>query len=121
MNNNENKIKQSIETIFENIDIISKTNTTIGEPIYSGDDMIIPLTDINYYTLFAGGEYGKMNILSKNKSFPYSIGNGSIINIKPTAFLIKNSKGEYSIINTASNSYEKIADSIVQYMKCLVK
>lgn len=120
MEKENNRIKQSIETIFENIDNLTKINTVIGEPIYSGEDMIIPLTDVNCYTLFAGGEYGKMNIMCKNKNFPYSIGNGSIVNLKPSAFLIKNGKGEYSIINTASNSYEKVAESIIQYMKCIL-
>ena len=66
--------------------------------------------------LSGGGEYGNTTIFSKNKELPFSAGNGAIVSLKPSGFLIRDKKEEYSMVS-ADNSYDKALDKITRIIE----
>ena len=112
-----NRINETCKTTLENIDKLIDVNSIIGEPIILDKTKIIPITTISIFNLLGGGEYGKINLLNKNNNLPYSIGNGSIINVKPLAFIVKKENENIEILNVASTDYEKIIDKVSNLIK----
>ena len=111
-----NKINKTIETTLKNISNLIDTNTVIGKPIKTEDgELIFPVSKVTIGVLSGGGEYGKINIFSKNKDLPFSAGNGAIISIKPSGFFIKNGK-KYSIISTPNTPYEKLIEKTADFL-----
>ena len=107
---NENKINKTIETTLKNISNLIDTNTVIGKPIKIDDgELIFPISKVTIGVLSGGGEYGKINIFSKNNELPFSAGNGAIVSVKPNGFFIKNGK-KYSIISIPNSPYEKLIE-----------
>lgn len=82
----------------------------VGKPIKTDDgSIIIPLSKVTVGVLAGGGEYGKINIFKKGSDLPYSAGNGTIVSVKPCAFLYKDGK-TYKVLTIADNAYEKLID-----------
>lgn len=116
------KINTAIDSALKNIGALIDVNTVVGMPISVPDgSLIIPLSKVTFGILAGGGEYGKISIFSKSDELPYSIGNGSIVSIKPCGFLIKSANSDYKIISFSGNSYEslidKASDFITNYSK----
>ena len=112
-----NRINETYKTTLENLKKVLDVNTVIGDTIKIDNSYILPITNISLYTMIGGGEYGKINLFTKNTNLPYSIGNGSIINIKPIAFLVKNQEQDIKLINISTTDYEKILDKISNVIK----
>jgi len=53
-NNNNNKFKSNLETLFGSLDDFISTKTVVGEPIHIGDVIMLPLIDV-FFGLGAGG------------------------------------------------------------------
>ena len=107
---NENKVNKSIETTLKNISNFVDVNSVIGKPIKTDDgQLIFPVSKVTVGVLSGGGEYGKINIFSKNNELPFSAGNGAIISIKPSGFFIKNGDN-FSMVSIPNNGYEKLID-----------
>ncbi|MDY6367932.1 MAG: spore germination protein GerW family protein [Clostridia bacterium] len=108
--NNSNKIEEVVSTAMDNLQKIITANTVVGTAIKTEDgDFLYPVSKICFGVLTGGGEYGKNGIFTKNKTYPFSAGNGSFAYVKPCGFLIKNEKGEYKII-AEQNSLDYIVD-----------
>ncbi len=105
-----NKINKVIETTLKNLNGLIDVNTVVGKPISTDNgEYILPISKVTVGVLMGGGEYGKLNIFKKNEDLPYSAGNGAIISVKPTGFLIKEN-GTYKMISVAESPYEKFVE-----------
>ncbi len=75
-------------TSLNNFTEILNANTVIGTPIETKDSTIIPVVKITVGAIGGGGEYGDIKLFSKEKTHPFAGGNGNIINIAPSGFLV---------------------------------
>ncbi len=106
----ESKINGVLQETFKNLRELADVNTIIGQPYITPDgEQIFPISKIIIGVVCGGGEYGKMGIFTKNKDFPFSVGNGSIISVKPCGFLIKNNC-DYKIVSMGTEPFEKLID-----------
>ena len=118
----ENRINTVVETAMKNLNESLDVNTVIGKPIKDDDgSIIIPITKVMLGILTGGGEYGKKGIFSSSSDLPFSAGNGSIISLKPCAFLIKEKNEGYKLLNVSDNSidaiFNKISDELFNVVK----
>ena len=112
-----NRIDKIVETTLKNLSNMIDVNTVIGKPVKTDDgEYILPVSKVTVGVLVGGGEYGKINIFKSSSDLPYSAGNGAIISIKPSGFLIKDGNG-YKILNVAEKSYEKMFDKITELIE----
>ena len=118
MRERDNRISQSIDSSLKNLRDIIDANAVIGKPVLFGDETIIPLSKITFFSLAGGGEYGKIGIFKKGEDLPFSAGNGAVVSMKPCAFLVKNG-GEFKILSVAENSYEKLLDKTTEILSTL--
>lgn len=63
-------------------------NSVIGTPIETKDATIIPVAKVIIGSIGGGGEYGEIKVFTKDKSHPFAGGNGSIVNVTPSGFLV---------------------------------
>lgn len=112
-----NKFTETIETSITKLSQIMDTNVIIGKPLKIDDDVIIPISKITSFSLSGGGEYGKTNFFKRNDELPYSLGNSSIVNVKPCGFIVKDKNSSYKLISMEQTSYEKIAQKISDLIK----
>ena len=109
----ENRINAVVETAMKNLNESLDVNTVVGKPIKGEDgSIIIPITKIMLGILTGGGEYGKKGIFSSSSDLPFSAGNGSIISLKPCAFLIKEKGEDFKLLNVSDNSFDAIFSSL---------
>lgn len=112
-----NRIEEVVNSAMENLSELIDVNTVIGKPIITADsDYIFPIAKSVIGTLSCGGEYGKINLFKNSSDLPFSAGNGSIVSLKPCAFLIKKANGEYSMLNVDESSQEKIIEKASQFL-----
>ncbi len=113
---NENKINDAIVSTLKNLSNLVDVNTVIGKPIKNDNgEYVVPISKVTIGVLAGGGEYGKINVFSKNNELPYSAGNGAIISVKPCGFLIKE-EDKYKIISISNNPYEKLIDKAIEFI-----
>lgn len=120
--NENNRINQIIQTAIQNINSMVDVNTVIGSPINTNkNEVIIPFSKVTLAVLSGGGEYGKLNIFSKG-DLPLSAGNGALVSIKPSGFLVKGSgETDYKIYSVSENPYEKILDKTGEILESLTE
>lgn len=108
----ESKMNLVLDTAIKNITSILDVNTVVGKPIDTLDgSLVIPITKVTIGLLSGGGEYGKVTIFKNNDDLPFSAGNGSVVSIKPCAFLIKEKNSDsYKILSVGCSSYDKLID-----------
>ena len=105
-----NKINKVIETTLKNINQLVDVNMVVGKPIKTENgDYIVPISKVTVGVLVGGGEYGKVNIFKKNENLPYSAGNGAIVSVKPSGFLVKDNNS-YKLISISDGPYEKFIE-----------
>jgi len=105
-----NRINEVIETTLKNINALIDVNTVIGEPIKNQDgELIIPFSKVTIGVLVGGGEYGKVSIFKNNENLPYSAGNGAVISIKPSGFIMKENN-EFKVFSVSDSALEKLVD-----------
>ncbi|MBR5192181.1 MAG: sporulation protein YtfJ [Clostridia bacterium] len=119
MEEKQNKIKNVVDIALKNLSEIIDVNIIIGQPINVDKDIIIPISKVTFGVLSGGGEYGKLGIFNKNDNLPFSVGNGSIVSIKPCGFLVKDEIGAYKIVSVSENSYEKLIENATDLIKNL--
>ena len=111
-----NKITNTIETTLKNLSNIIDVNTVVGKPIKTDDgEYVVPISKVTVGVLVGGGEYGKVNVFSKNDTLPFSAGNGAIVSVKPCAFLVKDND-KYKIMSIADSPIEKIIDKASDFI-----
>ncbi len=106
-----NKINTVFQTAFENINCMTDANTVIGKPIKLDETtVILPISKITIGILSGGGEYGKVGLFKSNEDLPFSVGNGTVVSVKPYGFLIKEGNANVKFVTTEKESFEKILD-----------
>ena len=78
--------------------------------------MVLPVAKVTLGVLSGGGEYGKLGLFKKGSDLPFSAGNGAIVSVKPSGFLIKNCDGNYKILSVESGAYEKIMEKATDFL-----
>ncbi len=73
---------------------VADANTVIGEPIITvSGTQVIPLSSVTVVNLSGGGEYGDIKTYKQADGFKIAGGNGTVITVKPSGFLIDDGKG----------------------------
>ena len=108
LQNSNNKINSAIETTLKNINNLIDVNTVVGNAIKTElGEYVIPISKVTITVLSGGGEYGKVGIFKKGEDLPYSAGNGAIISLKPSGFLVSEN-GKFKMISVADTASEKL-------------
>lgn len=117
LQNDNNKINTTIETTLKNLSNLIDVNTVVGKPLKTDTgEYIVPVSKVTVGILAGGGEYGKINVFSKNTELPFSAGNGAIVSVKPCGFFIKD-KDKYKMISISDNPYEKLIDKATDFIE----
>ena len=73
---------------------VADANTVIGEPIITvSGTQVIPLSSVTVVNLSGDGEYGDIKTYKQADGFKIAGGNGTVITVKPSGFLIDDGKG----------------------------
>lgn len=116
----ENKINSVVDTALKNLSSMIDVNTVVGKPIKTAEnEYIIPITKVTVGILSGGGEYGKVSIFKDSSDLPFSAGNGAIISLNPSGFLLKNTDGEYKFISSSGKPFDKILDKTMDIVEKL--
>ncbi len=92
------KIRKSREKEFDapavSIEKVAGADTVVGKPIVtvSGSE-VIPVSSVTVVNLSGGGEYGDVKTFKEADGFQVAGGNGSVITVKPKAFIVDDGKG----------------------------
>ena len=92
------KIRKSREKEFDapavSIEKVAGADTVVGKPIVtvSGSE-VIPLSSVTVVNLSGGGEYGDVKTFKEADGFQLAGGNGTVITVKPKAFLVDDGTG----------------------------
>ncbi len=92
------KIRKNRENNFDvpsvSIEKVADANTVVGKSIItvSGTE-IIPVSSVTVVNLSGGGEYGDVKTFKEADGFKVAGGNGSVITVKPKAFIVDDGKG----------------------------
>ena len=92
------KIRKNRENNFDlpavSIEKVADANTVVGKSIItvSGTE-VIPVSSVTVVNLSGGGEYGDVKTFKEAEGFQVAGGNGSVITVKPKAFLVDDGKG----------------------------
>jgi uncharacterized spore protein YtfJ len=92
------KIRKNRENNFDvpsvSIEKVADANTVVGKSIItvSGTE-IIPVSSVTVVNLSGGGEYGDVKTFKEVDGFQVAGGNGSVITVKPKAFIVDDGKG----------------------------
>ena len=92
------RIKKSKDKEFDapaiSIEKVADANTVVGKSIItvSGTE-VIPLSSVTVVNLSGGGEYGDVKTFKEADGFQMAGGNGTVITVKPRAFLVDDGKG----------------------------
>ena len=119
MQTNNNDFSNVFNSAISQLGNVIDVDTVIGKPIVLEDgECIIPFSKVTFGILSGGGEYGKVNIFSKNDKLPKSVGNGSVVSVNPCGFLVRSSKdGTFKILSSNQTDYEKIFNKVIEFFE----
>lgn len=92
------KLRKNREKEFDSpaisIEKVAGADTVVGKSIItvSGTE-VIPLSSVTVVNLSGGGEYGDVKTFKEADGFQLAGGNGTVISVKPKAFLVDDGKG----------------------------
>ncbi len=92
------KIRKNRENNFDvpsvSIEKVADANTVVGKSIITVSGTgIIPVSSVTVVNLSGGGEYGDVKTFKEADGFKVAGGNGSVITVKPKAFIVDDGKG----------------------------
>lgn len=83
-----------MEKTAQRLTSLVDVNTVIGKPIVTASGaQVIPFTKVTMGYLSGGGEYGEVKKIEDGECLPFAGGAGTIINVKPSGFLIDDGTG----------------------------
>lgn len=83
-----------MEKTAQRLTSLVDVNTVIGKPIVTASGaQVIPFTKVTMGYLSGGGEYGEVKKIEDGECLPFAGGAGTIINLKPSGFLIDDGTG----------------------------
>ncbi len=92
------KLKKNKDKEFEApaipVEKVADANTVVGKSIITASGAeVIPLTSVTVVNLSGGGEYGDVKTYREADGFQTAGGNGTVITVKPKAFLVDDGTG----------------------------
>ena len=112
MKREDHPIKQIMEEAIEKINKSIDVNKIIGNPIVTGEEVIIPVSKVSVGFVAGGGEYNQEKPpKNAEKEYPFAGGSGAGFNVSPIGFLISNSKGTHFLDLSCQNSIDKIINT----------
>ncbi len=92
------KLKKQKENEFDRtslpVEKVADANTVIGEPIITvSGAQVIPVSSVTVVNMGGGGEYGDIKTFREADGFKLAGGNGTVITVKPKAFLVDEGTG----------------------------
>ncbi|MBR7032981.1 MAG: sporulation protein YtfJ [Clostridia bacterium] len=112
-----NKLREMIDTSLSNIKTILDTNTIVGDPIVTDSgSTIIPVSKISVGYVSGGLDYNKKkNEKDQGKSVPANFGGGggTGISVSPVAFIVISGDGKAEVLNISSPAPSDAASQIV--------
>ena len=108
----ESLTKNQVNDISNLIDV----NQVVGTPIKFNDELtVVPVLKVVVGYLNGGGEYGQINLFSKDKSKPVVTGGGAIVNMHPSGFLIiKNNVTNF--LKISEDMVDSLFDKTTQFL-----
>ena len=98
-----NQFKDTVNTLFEGMERMFSTKTVVGEPVYVGNTIIVPLVDVNFG--IAAGAFARNG--SKNSS-----AGGMGGKMSPTAVLVITDGKAKMVSVKAEDTISKIIDMV---------
>ena len=116
-----NSQKESLIKPNKELFSLIEPNSIVGTPIITPDGTtIIPVSKVLIGTLGGGGEYGEVNLFSKQVDHPFAGGNGTLLNMSPCGFLVLNS-GDAKFVKVNDDLYETIFQKTAEYLSNTIK
>ncbi len=76
------------------VEKVADANTVVGKSIITASGTeVIPLSSVTVVNLSGGGEYGDVKTYREADGFQTAGGNGTVITVKPKAFLVDDGCG----------------------------
>ena len=117
----ENRLSEMVSCIMENLGTVLDTNTVVGKPVITMDgSTIIPISKVTVGFVCGGGEYGDVKFLKFDEPFPFAGGNGAILSMKPSGFLVDCGQG-LKFVNATNQPVERLFDSASEFLINLSK
>jgi len=110
----ENPAQQLIKSIMDEIKILARTETIVGDPITIGDKTIIPVCKITLGFGAGGGAGG-----TKEKGEGLGSGGGGGIMVYPAAFIVIKGE-EISLLSAKSGRWEPVLETLPGIMERVV-
>ena len=106
----EDRIKQAIDSSLNEIKSYIDVNMVVGNALKLENGFIIPVSKVTVAVLSGGGEYGKVNIFSKNDELPHTVGNGAIVSVNPCGFIVSDAATGIKILPVKEEPLEKVIE-----------
>ena len=114
--NKNNKLSKMISDIMDNLNAVIDTNSVVGKPLTTCDgSVIIPITKVTIGFISGGGEYGDVRFLKYDSEFPFAGGNGAILSMKPSGFLVDRGKG-MEFIKVSDQPVDRLIDTATEFI-----
>lgn len=95
-----------IDTTMDKVKSLMETNTIVGEPMYFGSTVIIPISKVSVGFVVGGGEYSDKSSRRVATHYPMAGGSGGGISLSPVGFLVS-TDGDIKYIDVEDkNAYQ---------------
>ena len=111
-----NKLTKMVSEIMDNLSSVIDTNSVIGKPLTTCDgSTVIPITKVTIGFISGGGEYGDVRFLKYDSEFPFAGGNGAILSMKPSGFLVDRGKG-MEFVKVSDQPVDRLLDTATEFL-----
>ena len=115
-------VESIIETTMARLKTIVDVNTIVGEPIPTGDGVVVPVSKVSFGFFSGGGEYappGKVAgaALAEQKGFPFLGTAVAGVSLTPKAFLVTTDEG----VTVVPANYDSTLDRLVGQLPKFVR
>ena len=95
-----------IDITMDKVKSLMETNTIVGEPMYFGSTVIIPISKVSIGFVVGGGEYSDKSSRRVATHYPMAGGSGGGISLSPVGFLVS-TDGDIKYIDVEDkNAYQ---------------
>ena len=95
-----------IDVTMDKVKSLMETNTIVGEPMYFGSTVIIPISKVSVGFVVGGGEYSDKSSRRVATHYPMAGGSGGGISLSPVGFLVS-TDGDIKYIDVEDkNAYQ---------------
>ena len=115
---NNHAIENLMKTTMENIRNMIDVSTVVGDAMETADGKsIIPISKVSFGFATGGADINNKNISKEN--YPFGVGSGAGVTVKPVAFFVVNGNSIKLIPVDQVNSSDKIVEAIPQVLEMI--